>query len=305
MSIAYEKIKVDVSTFTFLLRGVFQTPLFLIKRVFNMSTLIVNLISSCIYSAAIVISFAFAIMVLRFLSHRAKLLLNLTFDENGVRAQAIVGFLGIVVHEASHYLANKIFGHQVLKVILWRMPKKNDNNLRLGEVDSSFDLNSTYQKLGNAFVGIAPIFGCTIILLIIMKIIFPNLILSSVNIANLLVNEQGNINFHNLDLAIIKMISSVQTSPLRFWQLVLLLVAMISISLGFDLSDADLENKWTSIRYSFIILGLLIFGFMSFGKSVFIKFWIFKIGAYCLMLLIICTICLLLTNLILYAIRTN
>lgn len=209
------------------------------------------------------------------------------------------------MHEASHYLANKILGHQVLKVILWRMPKKNDNNLRLGEVDSSFDLNSTYQKLGNAFVGIAPIFGCTIILLIIMKIIFPNLILSSVNIANLLVNEQGNINFHNLDLAIIKMISSVQTSPLRFWQLVLLLVAMISISLGFDLSDADLENKWTSIRYSFIILGLLIFGFMSFGKSVFIKFWIFKIGAYCLMLLIICTICLLLTNLILYAIRTN
>lgn len=158
----------------------------------------------------------------------------------GTKAQIFLGGLGIIIHELSHSLVALLFGHRITKVQLLHFPNPADpGDNSLGSVDHQWNDRSFYQRVGNVFIGVAPIIGNVAALISLTNWLMPGLLsLFSSTAAPL-----------NLTLG-----RSI------LW---LFLVTNISIG-GFDLSSADLKNSasgllalFTAILAVSLIISLL------------------------------------------------
>lgn len=88
-----------------------------------------------------------------------------TLGSGAVLATAVVG---TPIHEASHWLACKMFGFEVVDVELLRPVAYKWDGI-LGYVSYGINYNNPWQRLGCVFVGIAPmVFGAFFILLFLL-----------------------------------------------------------------------------------------------------------------------------------------
>ena len=90
----------------------------------------------------------------------------------GMNAVMITGFIGVPVHELSHAVVALLFRHKITELKLLQRP---DRNGVLGYVNHSYNPRSIYQQIGNFFIGIAPMFGGTISIIALMKIVLPEI----------------------------------------------------------------------------------------------------------------------------------
>lgn len=170
----------------------------------------------------------------------------------GTGGQLIFGFLGIILHEASHLLVAIIFGHHILSVRLIRRP--TIDNPSLGYVNHTWRADSLYQKIGNLFIGIAPIFGCCTIILLLAKWLLPDIY------SQLIVLTQRPLSQLYL------------TWPTFEWGN-LLIFGLLTINIcigGFDLSTADYQNATQGLVATIlllIVLTILISG-LPFGDTI-------------------------------------
>jgi len=81
------------------------------------------------------------------------------------------GWLGTAVHELSHAIIAIIFGHKIDEIKLFQT--RSDSN-RLGYVRLRYDKNSVYQRVGNLFIGVAPVFMGAIIIFLSAKLLVPD-----------------------------------------------------------------------------------------------------------------------------------
>lgn len=75
----------------------------------------------------------------------------------GTKARFIcyaTGFIGTFIHELSHAIMCIIFSHKITKIKLFQV---NSVDGILGYVHHSYDSSNIYQRIGNFFIGIAPI----------------------------------------------------------------------------------------------------------------------------------------------------
>ncbi len=79
------------------------------------------------------------------------------------------GWIGTPVHEISHALMCWVFRHKVLEIKLF----SPDDDGRLGYVRHAFRRDSLYQRIGNFFIGIAPLFGGATVLLLLLMFVHP------------------------------------------------------------------------------------------------------------------------------------
>jgi hypothetical protein len=86
----------------------------------------------------------------RFVSHRL-----------GWRAVLFTGWLGVPVHELSHLLAAKLFGH---RIVSWRLFDPDPVSGTLGYVRHAYARRSAWQLLGNVFIGLAPLLAGALVL---------------------------------------------------------------------------------------------------------------------------------------------
>lgn len=144
---------------------------------------------------------------------------QLVVNRWGVRPLLFFGGVGIIIHELSHFIVALLFRHQVTRVSLLRLPKPNDpTDNRLGSVEHQWNPKSFYQQAGNVFIGIAPIIGNVVALVLFTNWLVPNLISG----------------WSTLDF-----FTNTTLSRFLIW---LFLTINISIG-GFDLSRADLVNS--------------------------------------------------------------
>lgn len=74
-------------------------------------------------------------------------------------------WLGTPVHEVGHLILAKLFRHRIERFALFEPDKETGN---LGYVDHSFAKYGLYQRIGNFFIGAAPlIFGSTFLVLLL------------------------------------------------------------------------------------------------------------------------------------------
>ncbi|MBU7446717.1 MULTISPECIES: hypothetical protein [Lactiplantibacillus] len=156
----------------------------------------------------------------------------------GINSQVYCVFLGIIIHELSHLIVALIFRHGIHSVRLLKLPRlhqvdDSDEAMALGYVNHTWNRHSLYQVIGNLFIGVAPIFGCTAALLGLDRLLAPGLFRAVFLLADTPEQPQWAASLHALT-----------TTPVSWWQALLLLFLTLTIVIGgFDLSPADYQNS--------------------------------------------------------------
>lgn len=165
------------------------------------------------------VPFLFTVMLSK-LNQETK---SLVASHLGIRSQVFIGGIGVMIHEALHWLMALIFRHRIDSVRLIKFPTQDEPTL--GYVNHSWNPNSIYQRTGNLFIGLAPTFGCSLIMLLAYKILFP-ISFSSAILA-----------VRNSDLQAF----SLPEFSVAGYVIFILLAITICVG-GFDLSSADFNN---------------------------------------------------------------
>lgn len=189
--------------------------------------------------------------------------MQIVFGEKGY---LIFSFIGVPIHELSHYIACKLFLHKVTKVELFS-PKKWKLTGQMGCVEHSFNPKKIYQLAGNFIIGVAPI---------ISSVLFSYLIVNFVGVKNIIPNIE-NMSFletfsHIKDIfvGIISIFSFSNLSNPLFWIGMFLL---INIFLHVSISKADLKNALVGMLFFIFFIPFLsvLLMFVSISPSSFLS----------------------------------
>ena len=76
---------------------------------------------------------------------------------------------GVVIHELSHLFFCLIFQHKIVKVNLFS-PQEDGT---LGMVQHSYDSRNIFQRIGNFFIGSAPVWGGILAMCLASRLLLP------------------------------------------------------------------------------------------------------------------------------------
>ncbi|PIR74439.1 MAG: hypothetical protein COU35_02555 [Candidatus Magasanikbacteria bacterium CG10_big_fil_rev_8_21_14_0_10_47_10] len=89
----------------------------------------------------------------------------------GWKGILLTAWIGTPIHELGHAFFAKLFHHKISNITLFQ-PNKSTGGL--GHVEHSFNSNSVYQRIGNFFIGAAPLFFGGAALIGILYFVLPN-----------------------------------------------------------------------------------------------------------------------------------
>ncbi len=183
------------------------------------------------YLIAVVSQLVFTIGIV-FLFGYVIALCNKTFYNkiNSDKACYITGFIGTPVHECAHALMCLVFGHKINEIKLFQISSSDGT---LGYVNHSYNPKNIYQKIGNLFIGIAPIFVGALLIGLFRKILLPSIVMPKLDVSN-------GLGVKDIVYVTVGTISSFATAVAswRFWVFILL-SALISTHM--TLSSADIK----------------------------------------------------------------
>lgn len=174
----------------------------------------------------------------------------------GKKGFLLSAWIGVPIHELGHAIMCVLFRHQIVAMQLF--PTDTSNGY-LGYVRHQYNQRSIYQRIGNFFIGIAPIFSGMAVLILLMYYFVPQSY--SVFIRTLETNTQvTSINIdmlQNIFVSSFLLLKSLFTisnlSTPSFW---LFLFIAICISAHIALSKPDIEGSLDGVITIFIVLFL-------------------------------------------------
>lgn len=171
------------------------------------------------------------------------------FGSYGRAACYITGAIGTPLHECAHALFCVIFGHKITEIKLFQI---NAADGTLGYVNHSYNPKNIYHKIGNFFIGVAPIIVISAVLYLLAYLLLPNFVAEingSFKISDF-VSNIGNV-FTSL-LAVLQSFFSCALS----WQWWLFLVVGVFLALHMTLSKADIKGALSGVI--FLLIAVLI-----------------------------------------------
>lgn len=179
----------------------------------------------------------------------------------GRKAVIVTGIIGTTIHEFSHYIMCKLFGHKVKSVKWFSISVESSE---LGYVSHSYNQKNIYQRVGNFFIGVAPIVIGTLILVGFFYLLLPENfkdIYSGINIKEYVLDSNDfsikgffYVLFYNLFIIIKNLFIAENLINIRFW---IYLFIAVSISTHMSLSKADLKNSMDGI-FCISILSIIV-----------------------------------------------
>src|SRR3989339_963658 len=164
-------------------------------------------------------------------------------------------WIGTPFHEFGHYFFAKLFRHKIIKVKIF---DPNQETGELGRVDHTFSGISLYQRIGNFFIGSAPMIFGSAVLALLAYLFLPdgkellNSLLGRNTISDFFINISSD--FYN---------SFFNISALKTWNYWLFLYLSFCIASHLAPSKADRRGMWGGFLYIVLILILLnIFGLL-------------------------------------------
>lgn len=158
----------------------------------------------------------------------------------------ITGFFGTPIHEMAHALFCVIFGHKITKIKLFQIGVDGS----LGYVNHSWDPKNPYQKMGNFFIGIAPMVIIPLFLVLIAFLLLPSMVGEISSIV-----KSADIAF---DVSIFSVFGDMFkavagfASDYHFW---IFIGVGILFALHMNLSPADIKNASSGVA---LLLGLMV-----------------------------------------------
>ena len=157
-------------------------------------------------------------------------------------------WFGTPFHELGHAFFAKLFRHKIIRIKLFQ---PNELTGELGQVDHTYHARSLYQKIGNFFIGGAPmIFGSLILWLLVYfvlpegKAVFQPLNEASTSIPSLL---------NALAATLTNLFSLENITSWHFW---LFLYLSFCISSHLAPSKADRKGMWSGFFWIVLVLFL-------------------------------------------------
>lgn len=170
------------------------------------------------------------------------------FGSHGRTVCYITGFIGTPVHEASHALMCLVFGHKITEIKLFQT---NSSDGVLGYVRHSYNPKNLYQKVGNLFIGIAPVLVGALILAGLLYLLIPSLfsdVSSEIAVIDFIGDFGGS--FGHIWRAFVYMFSYANT-----WQWWVFVLVGSLIATHMTLSREDIKGALAGIvAYFFIFL---------------------------------------------------
>ncbi len=181
-------------------------------------------------------------------------------------------WLGTPIHEIGHAVMCVVFKHRITKIKLLNI---NNESEILGYVQHSYNQNSLYERIGNLFIGLGPIFSGIASLIIGIYLLLPH----SFNVfKNVVVQgiDDDKLNGNSIKVtfdAVGTLISSIfsidnLSNPL-FW---IFIILAICISSHVALSKADMigaKDGFLSLLVLLIIINL-VFRFFNMDSTKYI-----------------------------------
>ncbi len=158
----------------------------------------------------------------------------------GAKGFAYFTAVGTVTHELGHLLAAVIFRHKIVKVSLFN-PQADGT---LGYVSHSYNKKSLYQRIGNFFIGTAPIYCGVFVIYLLTKIFLPEAISTTASLTDNALNFLHN--FFSWDF-----LFSIKG--------VIYLYLVFVISLNITLSPPDIKGALDGFLVMLIALFFLLF----------------------------------------------
>ena len=175
-------------------------------------------------------------------------LLNVYFYERAGRfgyvMQYVTGVIGTPIHELSHALVAIMFGHKVDEMKLFTM----DDDGCLGYVVHSYNPSNFYHRIGNFFIGVAPIFGGALAIYLIILFGLPNInneIVEAYKILDSITYDISSVDFYLnvLELCWKTFIALFNFNYITDWKWWLFIVLILFIAKHMMISKADMEGS--------------------------------------------------------------
>lgn len=167
------------------------------------------------------------------------------------------GFLGTPVHELSHAAMCLVFFHRINEIKLFQIGSEDGV---LGYVNHSYNKRNLYQVIGNYFIGIAPIIGGSLVLLLAMRFLAPTAFWETNACLNSFVAAQQGSSVSEIFACCAETVGNVFVAVFTampadgfLWWIFLLLA--FCLALHMNLSGADIKGSIVGC----IVLAVLIF----------------------------------------------
>ncbi len=191
-------------------------------------------------------------MVLGIIENRSNFYVQRAFGWKGIMLTA---WIGTPVHELGHLLMCYLFRHEVSEFKLFDRKAKDGV---LGYVNHRWNTKSLYQKIGNFFIGMGPIFSGTAALILGMYLFLPNSFATFTNYLSLDAsqpNEYIMTKIFTLTAELFKSIFSPENMiSVSFW---IYFALAIGISSHIALSKQDLKGAGRGLVTIFIFILLV------------------------------------------------
>ena len=158
---------------------------------------------------------------------------------NSYRICMATSVIGTPVHELGHAMMCPLFGHRIVEMVLWQY---GTDDGYLGYVRHSRDTDNLYQRLGDLFISVGPIFSGMAVLSLLLMIFFPDTWRSHISAVVSLVEGDASVLagiFSGLRM-LPNMLAELTRGPPALGRILVVLV-MLSVSLRMSLSPQDIE----------------------------------------------------------------
>ena len=189
------------------------------------------------------------------------------------------GFIGTPIHELSHAIMCLVFFFRIEEIKLFQT---DDANGVLGYVKYRYNRKNLFQRIGTFFVGIAPIMGGSLVLMLLMKSLAPNCYYAcQSSLAQFTLTNNG----VSLDtiMAFIRLafgcVSALFTNGFGIG-LVVFLVLAFCIALHMNLSGADIKGGLGGLPILIILVGVVATVLYYLPFTAFLIFNNFIIGVF-------------------------
>lgn len=171
------------------------------------------------------------------------------FGNYGRSACYITGAIGTPLHECAHALFCVIFGHKITEIKLFQI---NSADGTLGYVNHSYNPKNIYHKIGNFFIGVAPIIVISAVLYLLAYLLLPNFV-AEINNSFKIVGFVSNIG--SVFTSLFSVLQSFFLCAVS-WQWWVFLIIGIFLSLHMTLSKADIKGALSGIL--FLLIAVLV-----------------------------------------------